>query len=120
MKKERWFTNPTIWIAVIVLLIVVWVVWPSGPGEWDDFANCLTESGAVMYGTEWCSHCKAQKEMFGNSFENINYVDCDEDRKACSDAEITGFPTWNVNGKNYPGEQSISKLAQLTGYTGEI
>ena len=30
-------------------------------------AQCLTEKEVIMYGTEWCSHCKNQKAMFGES-----------------------------------------------------
>jgi len=28
----------------------------------DEFAICLTDSGAVIYGTEWCGHCRDQKK----------------------------------------------------------
>ena len=73
-----------------------------------------------MYGTEWCPHCKNQKALFGNSFQYINYIDCDKDRNACRDAEITGYPTWKRDGQNYPGEQSLYRLAELTEYEGEL
>ena len=26
-------------------------------GELDNFAQCLTDNGVKMYGTDWCSHC---------------------------------------------------------------
>ena len=43
----------------------------------EQFATCLTENGATMYGAEWCGHCKAQKEMFGEAaFEKVDYVEC--------------------------------------------
>lgn len=114
MAKEKWFENPMIWIGVIVLVVIVWVVWPSPPGEYDTFATCLSDSGAVMYGTEWCSHCKAQKEMFGASFDNINFVDCDRQKDACLIAGVSGYPTWVINGENYAGQQQLSRLAELT------
>jgi hypothetical protein len=47
-----------------------------------------------MYGTTWCSHCNAQKELFGSSFENIEFVDCDASKPACVAAGVQGFPTW--------------------------
>ncbi|MEI8253857.1 MAG: hypothetical protein WCG25_09235 [bacterium] len=37
-----------------------------------------------MYGTETCSHCIAQKELFGDSFKYINYIDCVKDPNSCS------------------------------------
>ncbi|MBS3137116.1 hypothetical protein J4232_01660 [Candidatus Woesearchaeota archaeon] len=42
------------------------------------------------------------------------YVDCDKNRQECLSAGVTGYPTWKINGQNYPGEQSIGRLAQLS------
>ena len=88
---------------------------PSGPSEFDALAQCLTEKGAIMHGTEWCSHCKDQKAEFGNSFQYVNYIDCDKNRGACDAAGVEGYPTWTINGQNYPGKQSLGRLASLTG-----
>jgi hypothetical protein len=30
-----------------------------------EFAQCLSDKGAVFYGAFWCTHCKSQKQMFG-------------------------------------------------------
>jgi glutaredoxin len=87
----------------------------NDPGEYDQFAQCLTEKNVVMYGTEWCSHCKNQKVMFGNSFQYVDYIDCDKNKNECVNAGVEGYPTWKINGKNYPGEQSLNKLSSLTG-----
>jgi len=89
-------------------------------GEFDNFAKYLTEQNVKMYGTEWCPHCKNQKELFNSSFQYIDYVDCDKNRQECLSAGVNGYPTWKINGQNYPGEQSIERLAQLSGYTGNI
>jgi len=86
----------------------------SRPGKYDDFAICLFEKGAVMYGTEWCSHCKSQKKMFGKSFELVSYVDCDKFRDECLENGVTGYPTWIINGEKYSGEQQLPRLASLT------
>ncbi|MBU1246094.1 MAG: hypothetical protein ABIJ20_01870 [Nanoarchaeota archaeon] len=80
----------------------------------DQLARCLTQNGATMYGTEWCSHCKDQKELFGDSFQYVNYVDCDQDKTSCSNAGITDYPTWVINNEKYPGVQQLSKLKELT------
>ncbi len=87
----------------------------SGPGSYDEFAQCLTEKGVTMYGTEWCSHCQNQKELFGNSFKYIDYVDCDYNKEECLANGVRGYPTWKINGENYPGEKSMYKLASLSG-----
>lgn len=62
----------------------------------DAFAKCLTEKGWAMYGAEWCSHCKSQKEMFGDSFQYIKYVECPDNIQFCLDKGINGYPTWLV------------------------
>ncbi|MBU3941128.1 MAG: hypothetical protein KKH88_04335 [Nanoarchaeota archaeon] len=106
-------------IAVVIIIALIFFVGGcSGqvtpiPNN-DELAQCLTESGATMYGTEWCSHCKDQKDLFGNSFQYVNYVDCDQDKTSCSNAGITGYPTWVINNEKYPGVQQLSKLKELT------
>jgi glutaredoxin len=88
---------------------------PSGPEELDSFAQCLTEKDVKMFGTEWCSHCKSQKALFGNSFQEVDYIDCDKNQQACANAGVTGYPTWQIEGQNYPGVQGLQKLASLSG-----
>ena len=107
--------NPWFYFGIIFFVIVVTILIPKGASEYDSFASCLTEKGVTMYGTEWCPHCKNQKALFGDSFNNVDYVDCDSDRNACTSAGVRGYPTWKINGQNYPGEQSLERLAILTG-----
>jgi hypothetical protein len=104
-------------ILILVCLItsIFLVACEKGPGEYDQFAQCLTENDATMYGTEWCSHCKNQKASFGSSFEYIYFVDCDRDKDECLKAGVSGYPTWQIDGENYPGDQSLGRLASLTG-----
>ncbi len=98
-----------------LVLSVVLAGCTSGPGEYDSFAKCLTEKGVKMYGTEWCPHCQNQKRLFGSSFDNINYIDCDIRREECVNAGIQGYPTWIIKGQQYPGEKSLEELSDLTG-----
>jgi len=86
-------------------------------GNSDALAKCLTENGATMYGTEWCGHCKNQKAAFGESFKYVSYIDCDKNSGACADAGVQGYPTWEIDGELYPGEQPLNKLASLSGCT---
>ncbi len=93
----------------------------KGNNSLESFASCLTEKGVKMYGAYWCSHCKEQKDMFGSAVGKIAYVECavpDDTRaqtQACKDANIKGYPTWEINGQQYPGVQSFETLSKLTG-----
>lgn len=81
----------------------------------DEFAKCITENWAKAYWTSWCSHCQKQKEMFWEeAAKNLNFTDCDSERKACKDAWITWYPTWVINWEQYPWVQSFEKLWELT------
>ena len=81
-----------------------------------------------MYGAYWCSHCFDQKEAFGKqvfshnnenpSKFNIEYVECSKDgensqTKLCKSKEVPGYPTWEIQGKLYPGEQELDELEDL-------
>jgi len=89
---------------------------PSYPeGTLDDFAKCLSEKGAVMYGASWCSHCNDQKALFGTSSQYLNFVDCEQSPDLCSLAGITAFPTWIINGEKHMGAKPLDILAAYSG-----
>jgi FKBP-type peptidyl-prolyl cis-trans isomerase 2 len=89
--------------------------------EKQNLASCLAKKNIIMYGTEWCSHCKDQKALFGDSFDTIEYIDCDANQQACIDAGVRGFPTWiDKAGKQYPGTQSLAKLDQTSSCNARI
>ena len=93
-------------VIIAVLLVSLSFFFALKPGNYDDFAKCLTEKGAVMYGENWCQYTNGQKGMFGNSFKYINYeVKRDLDKR----------PTWIIDGKTYETVQSFERLATLTG-----
>ena len=79
------------------------------------FAQCLTEKGAVLYGTDWCNYTGKQKEMFRDDFQYITYVDCDQKADECTAAGITGYPTWVINGKQYQEPQDLKSLSKISG-----
>jgi glutaredoxin len=104
-------------IGIIVLVaVVLWtlIVYNTPSANYDNFAKCLAEKGAVIYGTEWCSHCKEQKSLFGSSFQYVNYVDCDKYKQKCEDVGLEGYPTWIINNESYPGTQSLQTMSSLT------
>jgi glutaredoxin len=106
-----------IFVAVLLSISLYYIFFGSGitAGKYDEFAKCLTEKGAKMYGTDWCKYCQMQKELFGSSFKYINFVDCDKNRQECLEAGVNAYPTWRINGKNYVGVQQLVTLSQLSG-----
>lgn len=107
-------------IGLIVLCLFL-VNCSSGSGKYNDFAQCLTESGAKMYGAYWCSHCKDQKAMFEDSWEYVNYVECslpggNGQTEVCQQEGITGYPTWEfADGSRVSGAIPFEKLSYFTG-----
>lgn len=84
--------------------------------KYDTFAQCLASKKLTMYGAVWCSHCTAQKALFGDSFKYVSYVECSDNPQACLDKGVEGYPTWiDDKGEKYAGEQSLEKLAEITG-----
>jgi hypothetical protein len=82
----------------------------------EELAACLGDKGATMYGAEWCSFCKKQKDMFGVAFKKIQYVECPDNQKACTDLGIAGYPTWIfANGEKNEGMLELNVLAQKAG-----
>lgn len=88
-------------------------------------AQHLQSQDAQMFGAYWCPHCHDQKQLFGaEAFSLIDYVECAPDgansqTEVCrSYPEITGYPTWRINGEFYAGRQTLEQLAEISGYTG--
>jgi hypothetical protein len=93
------------------------VISNSLPSEnnYDRFAKCLTEKGMKMYGADWCGHCQNQKSMFGDSFQYVTYIECEQNKDICNSEGIRGYPTWKYNGQSYPGEKTLQGLSELSG-----
>ena len=98
-------------ISLIILAMVAYSVYSINRiGQYDNFAKCLTEKGAVMYGAmDWCKFTQAQKAMFGSSFKYITYHEFNEL------PGIKKTPTWVINGAWQENVQSFEKLSALTG-----
>ena len=111
-------------IGLVVLAVIAFLVWPrggGGGGEYTALAECLTDSGAKMYGAFWCAHCKDQKNSFGSAWSNVNYIECSTadgqgQTAACASAGIRGYPTWEFgDGSRESGKLSFSELASRGG-----
>eukprot|EP00903_Cladosiphon_okamuranus_P006853 g6675.t1 len=76
---------------------------------------------AKMYGAYWCTHCFNQKEILGKqAMSKVKYIECsnrgvDNQVDMCKAANIPGFPTWDIDGKLYPGEQTLDELEEIVG-----
>ena len=87
-------------------------------------ARHLTKIGAKEYIAWWCPHCHEQKQLFGKqAYSEINHIECDPQGQnaqpdLCKAANIQSFPTWEINGQQYQGVQSLAELAQISGYQG--
>jgi hypothetical protein len=90
-------------------------------GQYDEFAKCLSENGVTMYGAYWCPHCNAQKQMFGNSWKQVNYVECSLPNNAgqtqqCVESGIGAYPTWEFqNGLRIEGDLALEKISTFSG-----
>ncbi len=85
------------------------------------FAQCLSSKQAKMYGAYWCPHCADQEELFGSSFQYVNYVECgipgshafSDD---CKQAGIKRIPTWQFStGERHEGMLQLNVLGEKTG-----
>jgi hypothetical protein len=112
------------WVAALFAVIILVVIITSNsdsPSEYDGLARCLTEKGFKFYGAYWCSHCQAQKELFGSSASQLPYIECSLPNNAgqtqlCSQAGIISYPTWELpSGKRIEGELSIQELVTFSG-----
>lgn len=76
-----------------------------------------------MYATFWCPYCQRQEKLFGDSESQLPVVECDPNGKnaqpaLCAQANISSYPTWEIQGRLYPGLRSLDELADLSGYQG--
>ncbi len=96
----------------------------SGAAEME-LAQHLAEVGATKYTAYWCPHCFDQKQLFGEeAYAIVPHIECTEDGLNGEPQKCTGvvraFPTWVIDGEVYEGTQTLERLAELTGYTGNM
>jgi len=84
-----------------------------------EVSNQLATLNAKMYGAYWCSHCFDQKERLGKeAMQRIPYIECSREGtnsqvSLCREKQIPGYPTWEINGKLFPGEQALDELYEI-------
>ena len=110
------------WAGILVLFAAAYLAgWHHRNHKYDKFAQCLTARQATMYGLYWCPHCAQQKEMFGESFHNVRYVECgikgsNEMTDQCKVAGVTLFPSWQFG--TAPLKEGILSMEVLSEKTG--
>lgn len=117
MAWERWLLKSALIAGVLFSIPFVIAVATLPSQETFELAKCLTEKNVTMYGAYWCPHCEEQKELFGDAFEEVNYVECAlpnnprAQTKECQDANITSYPTWiRSDGKRITGAKPLDLL----------
>ncbi|MFA5258719.1 MAG: hypothetical protein WC979_10135 [Candidatus Pacearchaeota archaeon] len=114
MKKD---TKIYLTLAVIILIVIAGISYIKNTNQVtpeEETVKCIAEK-AVMYSRSDCSHCKQQKQILGVYQNLFKIVECDKETDLCIKKDITGTPTWEINGKFYPGIRSIKELSDLTG-----
>ncbi len=88
------------------------------------FAEYLTQKNIILYNAYWCPHCHDQKELFGReAAAKLISIECAPDGNnsktdLCEKKNISGFPSWEINGKIISGVKSLEELADLSAYSG--
>ncbi|HWR14427.1 MAG TPA: hypothetical protein VN577_06345 [Terriglobales bacterium] len=123
-KGRRWLVV-VLAVAVVALIAAAFAMALLNRSDksksLDGFAKCLTEKKAVMYGSSICPHCLDQKELFGESFQYVTYVECrvpgqKEPAPACSWAGVKQVPTWIfADGQRRLGTTPLAELSSKTG-----
>jgi len=111
---RRYFIFAALGLAIILLSLSV-NSYMKKPGQYNDFTNCLTEKGAVIYGNDFCSYTAQQLNYFGKSKKYLNYVKCIDNEELCNSKGVSITPTWEINGKSYSGVQTFERLSAITG-----
>jgi hypothetical protein len=119
-KQNKTIVGGAVFLVILVIIFAVLNGGSNVPsGKYDAFAKCLADRGAVMYGAEWCGHCKENKAAFGDSFKFINYVECPDNTQVCTDNGIQSFPTWLVGTSTrivgFEKDKTMQELASSTG-----
>ena len=107
--------------AIVAMIALAATALSARSTRLDAFARCLSDKKAVMYGSFRCPHCAEQKELFGDSFVYVQYVECSvpfsrQMSAPCTSAQIKQVPTWTfADGQRRVGLTPLEELGQRTG-----
>lgn len=110
-------------ILIILIVIVIGIIFLINYIKVNGNSNektikCIAEKSKVIV-SKTCSVCAYQKQILKKNLENyedyFEIIDITEYPEVWRQYDLKGVPTWIINGKTYPGFQSIRKLKGLTG-----
>ncbi|MBI2133847.1 hypothetical protein HYU11_04150 [Candidatus Woesearchaeota archaeon] len=117
-NRKDIFLKAALGFVALMILFGIFLIFKSSSAnaaKVDEFTKCLATKDVVIYGNEWCKYTGRQKSMFGESFKNLKYVICDEQKALCDEKQITITPTWEINGTMYRQVQTLEAISQLSG-----
>ncbi len=117
------------WIATIIVLnlipVVIFSMLVPEKQDTEELTKCLTEKGVNLYSSFRCGHCRQQEELFGESFQYINMIECHPDAEEtqyqlCLEKKISGTPTWIMEPegnelKRNSGYMTVDELKEWSG-----
>ena len=97
MKKRN---SSIITIIIVIALVVGILLIKNSPTNTttEEIAKCIGEESTI-YTQLGCHACENQKQMFGESYQYLNIVDCWYEEDKCG--EIDETPTWRIKNKDY-------------------
>lgn len=92
-------------IGTSIFLLIIFNIGATSDTDYSKLADCLSEKNVVMYGGDKCGHCIKNKEMFGDDFKKITYIECNpfainSQYELCEKNMVTGTPTWIQEDEN--------------------
>jgi hypothetical protein len=119
MAHHRYFEDNKLYytsIAIAAIIVGLILFWPHTAKSENSFGSCLKEKGLIMYGSDRCEICLNQKQILGNNFTDIKYINCDSYPDICEARSIRSYPVWSINDeKYYKGLRSLPDLSELSG-----
>jgi glutaredoxin len=82
------------YLSLIALSLVLSACSISAMTPEDQLARCLKDKGVKMYGSSWCPYCVKYKNIFGDAWSSVPFVDCSTDKAICERAGVDEYPTW--------------------------
>ena len=106
MKKYWW----TIIIILTVIILAYFLMNNQNPNTDAKTAKCIGKN-SVLYVQLGCHDCETQENLFGENYKYLNVVDCFYEKEKCT--RITRTPTWEIQGVQFKGVQSIEELKKM-------
>jgi hypothetical protein len=79
----------------------------------EGFAQCLADQNATLYVVDWSPHSDDQLDEIGDVADEVNVVNCEDNRDECNQANITMYPTWTFNeDTRVEGYRTTTSLSQ--------